>query len=64
MVRNCGVGFFGDLSKRPSRRIIEQALEMLVRLKHRGACGCEENTGLYRHNPKHLDPGTPARRSP
>ncbi len=51
MVRNCGVGFFGDLSKRPSRRIVEQALEMLVRLKHRGACGCEENTGMVAKQP-------------
>ena len=42
---SCGVGFLGDLSKRPSRRIVEESLEMLVRLKHRGACGCEVNTG-------------------
>lgn len=41
----CGVGFIGELSKRPTRRCVEDALEMLRRMTHRGACGCEENTG-------------------
>ena len=42
---SCGVGFVAELSKSPSRKTITDALEMLVRMKHRGACGCEENTG-------------------
>eukprot|EP00210_Caulerpa_lentillifera_P004796 g4578.t1 len=42
---SCGVGFIGELTKRPSRRCIEDAIEMLRRMTHRGACGCEENTG-------------------
>ena len=41
----CGVGFVGELSKQPSRKCITDALGMLVRMTHRGACGCEENTG-------------------
>ena len=41
----CGVGFVGELSKQPSRKCITDAIEMLVRMAHRGACGCEENTG-------------------
>jgi hypothetical protein len=41
----CGVGFVADLSKDHSRKTVSDALEMLVRMKHRGACGCEENTG-------------------
>lgn len=41
----CGVGFVADLSKEHSRKTVSDALEMLVRMKHRGACGCEENTG-------------------
>ena len=41
----CGVGFVGELSKVPTRQNVVQALEMLVRMTHRGACGCEENTG-------------------
>jgi len=42
---SCGVGFIGELSKRPTRRCVEDALEMLRRMTHRGACGCEENSG-------------------
>ena len=41
----CGVGFVGELNKTPTRGNVVQALEMLVRMTHRGACGCEENTG-------------------
>ena len=39
------MGFVGELSKIPTRQNVTQALEMLVRMTHRGACGCEENTG-------------------
>ncbi|GBF99215.1 glutamate synthase [Raphidocelis subcapitata] len=42
---SCGVGFVGELSKQPSRRCVTDALKMLERMTHRGACGCEENTG-------------------
>ena len=35
----------GELNKTPTRGNVVQALEMLVRMTHRGACGCEENTG-------------------
>lgn len=41
----CGVGFVGELSKQPSRKCVKDALTMLTRMTHRGACGCEENTG-------------------
>ncbi|MEK7832037.1 MAG: hypothetical protein AAB401_13165, partial [Acidobacteriota bacterium] len=41
----CGMGFVVDLKGRQSHDIIEQALRILVNLKHRGAVGCEENTG-------------------
>lgn len=41
----CGVGFVGELSKQPSRKCIKDALMMLQRMTHRGACGCEANTG-------------------
>jgi glutamate synthase domain-containing protein 1 len=39
------VGFVGELSKKESRRTVTDALKMLARMTHRGACGCEENTG-------------------
>ncbi|MBI4445797.1 MAG: glutamate synthase large subunit [Acidobacteria bacterium] len=41
----CGVGFVVDLKGRKSHRLLEQGLEVLLNLRHRGACGCEENTG-------------------
>lgn len=42
---SCGVGFVAELSGESSRKTITDALEMLVRMSHRGACGCETNTG-------------------
>ena len=41
----CGVGFVVDVKGRKSHRILEQALQVLRNLDHRGACGCEANTG-------------------
>ena len=41
----CGVAFVADLQARKSHSIVRQALEALVNLDHRGACGCETNTG-------------------
>ncbi len=42
---SCGVGFVADMKGRKSHGIIRQALTILANLEHRGACGCEENTG-------------------
>jgi glutamate synthase (NADPH/NADH) len=42
---SCGVGFVAELSAQPNRKIVTDAIEMLERMAHRGACGCEENTG-------------------
>ena len=41
----CGVGFVANVKGRRSREIITQALSVLENLRHRGACGCEVNTG-------------------
>src|SRR5829696_10443213 len=41
----CGVGFVVDIKGRKSHGIVEQALQVLINLLHRGACGCEPNTG-------------------
>jgi glutamate synthase (ferredoxin) len=41
----CGVGFVVDIKGRKSHRILQQAIEVLRNLDHRGACGCEQNTG-------------------
>jgi glutamate synthase (ferredoxin) len=41
----CGVGFIVHMKGQKSHEIVEQALTILVNLDHRGACGCETNTG-------------------
>jgi glutamate synthase (NADPH/NADH) large chain len=41
----CGVGFVANIKGVRSRDIVEQALEVLIRLSHRGACGCDPETG-------------------
>ncbi|MBM3778295.1 MAG: glutamate synthase large subunit [Acidimicrobiia bacterium] len=41
----CGVGFIVDMAGRQSHGLVEQALQILRNLEHRGACGCEVNTG-------------------
>ncbi|GMH08905.1 hypothetical protein Nepgr_010745 [Nepenthes gracilis] len=42
---SCGVGFIAELSGESKRETVADALEMLLRMSHRGACGCEANTG-------------------
>jgi glutamate synthase (ferredoxin) len=41
----CGVGFVVNIKGQRSNQILRQALTALVNLRHRGACGCEPNTG-------------------
>src|ERR1044072_7357710 len=41
----CGVGFVVNIKGKKSHSIVQQALEVLLNLDHRGACGCEANTG-------------------
>lgn len=41
----CGIGFVTHMKGQKSHRIIQDALTMLENMEHRGACGCEENTG-------------------
>lgn len=42
---SCGVGFIANVKGHKSHQIISDALTMLERMEHRGACGCEPNTG-------------------
>ncbi|MEE9404400.1 MAG: glutamate synthase large subunit, partial [Algisphaera sp.] len=42
---NCGIGFIAHLKGNACHSIVVDALEMLHRMDHRGACGCEKNTG-------------------
>jgi glutamate synthase domain-containing protein 2/glutamate synthase domain-containing protein 1/glutamate synthase domain-containing protein 3 len=41
----CGVGFLCHIKGKASNRIVLQALEMLENMNHRGACGCEPDSG-------------------
>ena len=41
----CGVGFVVDIKGRRSHGVVEKGLQVLINLLHRGACGCEANTG-------------------
>ena len=42
---SCGVGFVVHMKGRKSHQLVSDALQILVNLDHRGACGCEANTG-------------------
>src|SRR5271170_4841805 len=42
---SCGVGFVVHIKGKKSHKIIRDALTILLNLNHRGACGCEANTG-------------------
>jgi glutamate synthase (NADPH/NADH) large chain len=41
----CGIGFVASINGRKSHQHITDALTILENLEHRGACGCEDNTG-------------------
>ncbi len=41
----CGVGLVVDVEGRKSNQIVRAGVQVLENLAHRGACGCEENTG-------------------
>jgi glutamate synthase (NADPH/NADH) large chain len=42
---SCGVGFIVDLKGRKSHQLVRDGLTALANMNHRGACGCENNTG-------------------
>ncbi len=41
----CGIGFVVNIDGRKSHRIIQQGIQILSNLTHRGACGCDPVTG-------------------
>ena len=41
----CGVGFVANIKGKKSHDLVQQGLQILNNLDHRGACGCEINTG-------------------
>ena len=42
---SCGIGFVANIKGNKSHQIVSDALTILENMEHRGACGCEENTG-------------------
>ena len=42
---SCGVGFVVNIKGKKSHTLVRQAFEVVINLLHRGACGCEVNTG-------------------
>lgn len=42
---SCGTGFIANLNGDKSHELVANALQMLTNMEHRGACGCEPNTG-------------------
>ena len=41
----CGIGFVANIKGHRSHQIVSDALTILENMEHRGACGCEDNTG-------------------
>src|SRR5215468_7485157 len=42
---SCGVGFICHIKGKASHKIVNDALRMLENMSHRGACGCEPDSG-------------------
>src|SRR5207248_3009426 len=41
----CGIGFVVNVNGEPSHDIVLKGFEILLNLQHRGACGCDSETG-------------------
>lgn len=42
---SCGVGFIANIKGRKSHQIVSDALTILENMEHRGACGCDPDSG-------------------
>src|SRR5271169_5874813 len=42
---DCGIGFVANIEGRASHDIILKGIQILINLTHRGACGCDPETG-------------------
>lgn len=41
----CGIGFVANIKGNKGHQVVSDALTVLENMEHRGACGCENNTG-------------------
>src|SRR5436189_5874307 len=42
---SCGIGFVANFKGNKSHQIVSDALTILENMEHRGACGCDPNSG-------------------
>lgn len=42
---SCGVGFIANIKGKKSHQTVSDALTILENMEHRGACGCDPNSG-------------------
>ncbi len=42
---NCGMGFIVNLDGAKTHDVVKKGIEILINLTHRGACGCDPETG-------------------
>ena len=42
---SCGTGLIANLNGNKTHKLVQDAIFMLSNMEHRGACGCEPNTG-------------------
>ena len=42
---NCGMGFIVNLNGQRTHEVVRKGIEILINLTHRGACGCDPETG-------------------
>src|SRR5450631_591534 len=41
----CGIGFVASIAGHKSHDIVQKGIQILINLTHRGACGCDPETG-------------------
>ena len=41
----CGMGFVVNLDGHKTHEIVQKGIQILINLTHRGACGCDSETG-------------------
>ena len=41
----CGVGFIANIRGEKSHEVVSKGIQLLINLEHRGACGCDPETG-------------------
>src|SRR5689334_7626519 len=42
---SCGIGFVANITGQKSHDIVQKGIQVLINLTHRGACGCDPETG-------------------